>query len=63
VVVALFITRLAAHAQMPVVPGSIEATALGNAILQGIALGRFETLIDARRWTARPASPGHPRAA
>ena len=34
------------------VAGPAEATALGNALLQGIALGRFETLGAARAWTA-----------
>ena len=34
------------------VAGPAEATALGNALLQGIALGRFETLGAARAWAA-----------
>ena len=33
-----------------VVRGSPEATALGNAVVQGIALGRFEGIDDARGW-------------
>ena len=32
--------------------GSPEATALGNAGVQGLALGQFERLEDARRWLA-----------
>jgi rhamnulokinase len=35
---------------LDVVVGSAEATALGNAIVQGIALGRFDDLGEARRW-------------
>lgn len=33
-----------------VVRGSPEATALGNAVVQGIALGRFDGIEDARDW-------------
>ena len=42
--------RLAGHAGIPVVSGPTEATALGNALVQGVALGRFEDLSDGRRW-------------
>jgi rhamnulokinase len=42
--------RFADHAQTAVVAGSTEATALGNALVQGIALGRFDGLESARRW-------------
>ncbi len=35
---------------LPVVKGSQEATALGNAIVQGLAIGAFESLDDARQW-------------
>jgi hypothetical protein len=28
----------------------VEATALGNAVVQGIALGRFDGLSEARSW-------------
>jgi sugar (pentulose or hexulose) kinase len=42
--------RLAAHANARVVAGSTEATALGNAIVQGLALGRFDSLGAGRRW-------------
>jgi rhamnulokinase len=37
---------------LPVTVGSPEATALGNAVVQGIALGWFENLDVARRWLA-----------
>src|SRR6266511_3811791 len=40
------------HTGVPVTVGSLEATALGNAVVQGLALGRFESLQDARRWLA-----------
>jgi rhamnulokinase len=42
--------RLAEHSGVPVVTGATEATALGNALLQGIALGRFAGLAEGRRW-------------
>ena len=35
---------------LPVVRGSQEATALGNAIVQGLAIGAFEGLEQARQW-------------
>jgi len=35
---------------LPVVRGSQEATALGNAIVQGLAIGAFESLDEARQW-------------
>ena len=44
--------RQARHAGVPVTVGSPEATALGNAVVQGLALGQFERLEDARRWLA-----------
>ena len=37
------------------VAGPAEATGLGNALLQGVALGRFETLEAARAWAAADA--------
>jgi rhamnulokinase len=37
------------------VAGPAEATALGNALLQGLALGRFESLEAARAWAAADA--------
>ena len=39
------------------VAGPPEATALGNALLQGMSLGRFSTLADARAWAGTRASP------
>lgn len=42
----------AVHTGVPVVVGSPEATALGNAVVQGLPLGRFEDVTDARRWLA-----------
>ena len=41
---------LAARTGLTVVKGSPEATALGNAVVQGIALGRFDGIEDARGW-------------
>lgn len=41
---------LGARTGLQVVRGSPEATALGNAVVQGIALGRFDGLEDARGW-------------
>jgi rhamnulokinase len=38
------------------VAGPPEATALGNALLQGLSLGRFSTLADARAWAAARAT-------
>ena len=49
--------RIAEHAAARVVAGATEATALGNALVQGIALGRFRGLEDARTWAS--ASPGN----
>lgn len=37
------------HTGLPVTVGSPEATALGNAMVQGVAVGRFSDLRDARR--------------
>jgi rhamnulokinase len=42
--------RFAEHAGAEVVAGSTEATALGNTLVQGIALGRFDGLEAGRRW-------------
>ena len=40
----------------PVRPGPVEATALGNLIVQAIAAGRFRTLEEARRHVAAAVS-------
>ena len=39
-------------ADVRLVAGPAEATALGNALLQGLSLGRFSTLAAARAWAA-----------
>jgi sugar (pentulose or hexulose) kinase len=44
---------IARHAGVHVVTGATEATALGNAMLQGISCGRFHDLADARAWARR----------
>jgi rhamnulokinase len=42
-----------------VVAGAVEAAALGNALLQGMSLGRFSSLEEARAWAAaEPAIVG-----
>ena len=41
---------LSRRTRLPVVRGSQEATALGNAIVQGLAIGAFEGLDEARQW-------------
>jgi rhamnulokinase len=41
------------HTGLPVTVGSPEASSLGNALMQGIALGRFRDLDEARRWGAQ----------
>lgn len=46
----LFNDELAARTGLPVHVGSPEAAALGNAILQGVALGVFDDLAAGRRW-------------
>jgi rhamnulokinase len=43
---------LGRHTGLPVTVGSPEASALGNALVQGIALGRFRNLDEARQWAA-----------
>ena len=46
----LFVALLARRTGREVVVGSAEATAIGNAVVQGIALGRFADRADAGRW-------------
>jgi rhamnulokinase len=48
--IPLLAELLGAKTNLDVIVGSSEATALGNAIVQGIALGRFEGLATARDW-------------
>jgi rhamnulokinase len=50
---------LADRTGLPVVQGPVEATALGNALVQGIALGRYTDLADARAHLA-PAAASAP---
>ena len=52
---ALVLRRLAELADARVVVGATEATSLGNALVQGLALGRFGTLDDARGWASQAA--------
>ena len=48
-----FVRRLGNAAQIPITTGPVEAAALGNAMVQGIALGRFADVADARCALAR----------
>jgi len=43
-------------ARLPVLAGPVEATVIGNALIQAIAAGRFATLADARRSVATNVS-------
>jgi rhamnulokinase len=49
---ALFRRLLTERTGLPVCAGPVEATALGNALVQGIALGVYDDLADARRHLA-----------
>lgn len=46
---------LASRTGLPVAVGSAEATALGNAIVQGLALGVFRDVLTAREWVGAAA--------
>lgn len=48
--IRLFSELLAKRSGLDVVVGSAEATALGNALVQGIAIGRFADLAEGRAW-------------
>ena len=48
---------VAQRSDVRVITGAVEATALGNALLQGLALGRFRDLADARRWASSVTVP------
>lgn len=48
--ISLLHELLATHTGLRILKGSPEATAFGNAIVQGIALGHFDDIADARRW-------------
>jgi rhamnulokinase len=41
----------------PVLAGPVEATVIGNALVQAISAGRFETLLDARRHVTANVRP------
>lgn len=43
-------TLIAERTGLPVIVGSPEATALGNAVVQGIGVGHFNDVAEARRW-------------
>jgi rhamnulokinase len=49
---------LSDRAGLPVVRGSQEATALGNALAQGLALGFFDDLAQAREWVGAGVPSG-----
>lgn len=58
----------AAHCGVPVVAGPVEATVIGNALVQAVTAGRFASLAEARRHVAvhtaskicapQPSAPG-----
>jgi rhamnulokinase len=50
--IPLFRHLLGERSGLDVVVGSPEATALGNAMVQGVAIGHFTDLSQARRWLA-----------
>jgi rhamnulokinase len=43
-----FVRRLGAASRIPITTGPVEAAALGNAMVQGIALGVYADVSDAR---------------
>ena len=47
-------SQAAERTGLPVCAGPVEATALGNALVQGIALGMYNDLADARRHLGAP---------
>lgn len=55
--VSLLHELLATRTGLPVVKGSAEATALGNAIAQGIALGHFDDVAMGRKWIETGGEP------
>ncbi len=48
---------LAERAGLDVIVGSAEATALGNAIVQGVALGAFADVEEGRKWLVPETAP------
>ncbi len=55
---ALLLQLLAEHVKGSVTVGPVEATALGNAMSQGLALGVFRSVAEARRTLCEPQDPG-----
>ena len=55
---ALYRRLLAEQTGLPVCAGPVEATALGNALVQGISLGVYDDLAGARRHLADPWAGG-----
>jgi rhamnulokinase len=55
---ALYRRLLAERTGLSVCAGPVEATALGNALVQGISLGVYNDLADARRHLADPWAGG-----
>jgi rhamnulokinase len=49
---------LSERARLPVIRGSQEATALGNALAQGLAIGVFDDLTQAREWVGAGVPAG-----
>ena len=48
-----YLNQMTANAtNLPVVAGPVEATVIGNVLVQGIAAGRFSSLADARQYVA-----------
>ena len=48
-----YLNQMTANAtNLPVVAGPVEATVIGNVLVQGIAAGRFSSLTDARQYVA-----------
>ena len=45
----LYVDALRARTELPITTGPVEATALGNALAQGIALGLYDSLMNARK--------------
>jgi rhamnulokinase len=48
-----YLNQMTANAtNLPVVAGPVEATVIGNVLVQGIAAGRFSSLADGRQYVA-----------
>lgn len=55
--VGLLNELIARYTALPVVVGSSEATALGNAVVQGLGIGHFDRLEEARQWLKATGAP------